>query len=438
MSSSGPTLESYLRTQADAVLDACTLCGRCAEICPVVPSAGLEGEEPARIVGGVLDLLRLGTPLSGASAAWAHQCNGCGACIPACPEAVNPRRMLMLANTVDTARGGTATPQLFRKMARAIHLMTAMQLLPEEYKRLILPTRRRAVPVVFYLGCNALRTPHLLFNAMYVLDALEVDYAVVGGPSACCGIIHSKWEGEIAKGGRVTEGTLSRFADYEPEKVLSWCPSCQLHLGETLEGYRQSAFSLEHVTQFLTRQGEALTRRFRTPVRRRVILHAHDGFAEFGRNVAALLEAIPGLTVVETVIESGYTCGGSGADRAPKLKAEQRARTIERVRQGDADTLVTLYHVCHAQLVAEEKAGAVEVLNFTDILVEALGGTPHEDVLKRYRLYDDWKMVVDEGQPYLRSNGIDLDPDVLQEILPRVFALEEFKGGLQCFGSNAG
>ena len=34
-----------------------------------------------------------------------------------------------------------------------------------------------------------IRTPHLLFNAMAILDALEVDYEVVGGPGACCGII---------------------------------------------------------------------------------------------------------------------------------------------------------------------------------------------------------------------------------------------------------
>jgi heterodisulfide reductase subunit D len=431
-------LDAYINAQSAAILDACTGCGRCAEVCPVTPHAETQGATPAQLVGGVLDLLRDGTRLAGGPASWAHQCNGCGACIPACPEGVNPRKMLMLANTVDAAKGATATPQLFRKMARAIHLMAAMQLVPEEYKRLVLPPRPRPVPFVFYLGCNALRTPHLLFNAMYVLDALELDYEVVGGPSSCCGIIHSKWEGEIATGARVTDGTLRRFAGYEPQKVLSWCPSCQLHLGETLEGYRQTSFSLEHVTQFLASHGEALKRRFTTQVHRRVILHAHAVFAEFGRSVAALIASIPGLTLVETVLESGYTCGGSGSDRAPGLKAVQRAELLERIRSGAADTLVTLYHVCHAQLVAEEKRGEVEVLNFTDLLVEALGGTPHDDVLKRYRLLDDWKLVIEEGEAFLRSNGIELETAFLEEVLPRVFALEEFRGGLQCFGSAAG
>ena len=62
-----------------------------------------------------------------------------------------------------------------------------MQLAPADLARLLQPPKPRSVPVVFYVGCNAVRTPHLLFNAMYVLDAVGVDYEVLGGPAACCG-----------------------------------------------------------------------------------------------------------------------------------------------------------------------------------------------------------------------------------------------------------
>lgn len=76
------------------------------------------------------------------------------------------------------------TPQLFRRMARAIKLMVAMQLLPEDYARLVMPARPRPVDLIFYLGCNALRTPNLLLNTVELLDALEADYEVIGGPPA--------------------------------------------------------------------------------------------------------------------------------------------------------------------------------------------------------------------------------------------------------------
>jgi hypothetical protein len=137
----------------------------------------------------------------------------------------------------------TQTPQLFRKMSRAIRLMAGMQLLPAEFARVLNPPRRTQASIVFYLGCNALRTPHLLFNAMYVLDALGTDYEVVGGPGSCCGIVQSKWEGELGRGERMINATLTRFEGLSPEKVLSWCPSCNLHIGETLAGFHSTSFS---------------------------------------------------------------------------------------------------------------------------------------------------------------------------------------------------
>ena len=63
------------------------------------------------------------------------------------------------------------------------------------------PEPKRSAPFVFYGGCNPLKTPHLLFNTMTVLDAIGIDYAFAGGPSACCGVIAAKWEGQVDQGG---------------------------------------------------------------------------------------------------------------------------------------------------------------------------------------------------------------------------------------------
>jgi heterodisulfide reductase subunit D len=109
---------------------------------------------------------------------------------------------------------------------------------------------------------------------------------------------------------------------------------------------------------------------------------------------------------------------------------------IDRVRQTGADVLVTFYHNCHASFVRAEHEGGFRVLNYTDLLVEALGAAPHDDVFKRLRLIDDWTMVVDEAEPYLRANGIDFDREFLEKILPEVFRMAEFTGGLDCFASR--
>lgn len=427
-------LAEFVAGTAESIADACTRCGRCVEVCPVVPSARLSGADPKAIVSGVLGALGGKAALAGDAAAWAHQCNGCGACLPACPEGVNPRQMIMLANTRDASRG-TRTPQLFRKMARAIRLMAAMQLVPEDVRRLLQPPRSREAEIVFYLGCNAIRTPHILFNAMYVLDALEVDYEVLGGPAACCGIIHSKWEGDLGAGGQVTTSTLHRFGEFKPKKVLNWCPSCELHLGETVKGYREMSFDFDHITKYLVERQADLEDRMNTPVNLRVMLHAHTGMAELGENVARLLRAVPGLTLVDMLPEPGYTCGGSGADRSPALKAQLRDETLRRMAASGCDALVSLYHGCHQQLAAAGREHGFAVVNFTDLLVRSLGGQPREDAMEAYLALGDWHAIAREAQPRLRASGIDFEAEPLAAVLPEVFASAEFRGGLEAFAS---
>ena len=56
------------------------------------------------------------------------------------------------------------------------------------------------------------------------------------------------------------------------------------------------------------------------------------------------------------------------------------------------------------------------------------------DRLKEYRLLDDWKLTAEEGTACFKANGLDIDPDLLVQRGPAIFASLEFKGQLDCFG----
>lgn len=90
------SLQAYIDEEIDEILSKCTGCGVCAEVCPILPYTAAKGEESRKVVAGVLAVLR-GEEGSRAAAEWIEACAGSGVCVTACPEPVNPRRMMLFA-----------------------------------------------------------------------------------------------------------------------------------------------------------------------------------------------------------------------------------------------------------------------------------------------------------------------------------------------------
>src|ERR1700719_2657036 len=88
--------ETALGERVEAMLDACTRCGKCVEVCPSVKPAGISDTSSEDIISGVLDLVRTGDGPE-ASRKWAAACMLSGECIKACNYGVNPRFLLAMA-----------------------------------------------------------------------------------------------------------------------------------------------------------------------------------------------------------------------------------------------------------------------------------------------------------------------------------------------------
>src|SRR5207247_1008452 len=161
------------------------------------------------------------------------------------------------------------------------------------------PDDPEAKDLLLYLGCNVLRTAHLVSTVTVVLKAMGFDFNAVGGPAYCCGIIHHMNGAREASRGD-TAGSVRDFAAYRPQKVLMWCPSCNEHYDDVVKQEHDVTFPYEHVTAFIARHLDRVP--FVTPIERRVALHYHTGHPQQDldwTSARTILRAIPWLEYVE-------------------------------------------------------------------------------------------------------------------------------------------
>lgn len=414
------TFIEVLHRQTAQILDACTKCGECARVCPMPEPAGVDTTDAPTLVGGILDLLS-GGPGTPAAERWASVCTNSGHCIRACAYGVNPRLMLNLARIASKGKQGEAAVRkagntYFNNMSRGTRIISRLQLTPEQINRLNPPLKHAGEytgtpDVVFYTGCNVVKTPHIALLALDVLDALGASYEVMGGSTVCCGIQQFK-QGDAKTAGRVGYNTIERLSRPGASRVLAWCPSCQIQIGEVaLPAYRESfgisPFDMTPFAEYMLERLEDLRKRFVHPVPKRVALQERSALPGVMTAVKTVLRAIPELEVVELDVPVLST-QSIHLNVLPKFKEELRQREFAAAAEAGVTTFASIFHACHRDLVHYQKDVSFELLNFMELIGEAMG-IHIPDVYKRLSLMEDIDQVLVETAPMIHANGLDLD-----------------------------
>ncbi len=404
--------EPALQIRTQGVLDNCTACGRCVEVCPMPGPAGLDAAEAPGIAAGVLAILRGETPPE-ASARWASVCSGSGHCIPACPHGVNPRFMLTMARLAMQRRNDTVTRRKdgfarFTGMTTGVRVLSRLQLPPELLARFRAEDDEAddAPPdVVFYTGCNLLKTPHIALLCFDIMDAMGLRYRVMGGPSHCCGVLQFR-AGDLATSGRIAYRTVERLGS-AGGRVLTWCPTCQVQLGEVVTPGLADPLALTPFLRFLAERLDDLRPLLRYPVEKRVGLHEHPGVAGVPQAAEAILRMIPGLEFVDLAQPRvGYMCNTLNA--LPEFKREVHRTQLQAAADAGVTTLAGIYHACHRELCSHERDWPFEVVNFLELVGESMGLT-RPDLFKRLKLMQDVDAVLADAAPMIGMHGLDLD-----------------------------
>ena len=405
------------RARGAAIADACTRCGDCFRACPMVEPAGLGAADSEEVTGAIVDLITGGTGNADAIR-WADVCSGSGNCIPACQHGINPRFMVQLARGFARRNAGSAPlptrwREPFQNMSRGVRVLSRLQLPPETLARFAPSHEPRTTPpdVVFYTGCNVLKTPHIALLCLDIFDLLGVDYEVMGGVGQCCGVYQYR-AGDFETNSKVAYATIDGLASAGASTVLSWCPSCQISIGEvSLPNYEMQfgakPFDLNPFLIFLADRADQLAALMKHRVERRIALHERPVFPGVIAAVKKLLSIIPGAELVDIDVPRVGTQANSLA-QLPKFKRELVQRELQAVADAGVTTLATIYHACHREICDVGEGRSFEVVNFMELLGEGLG-LDSADLYKRLKLVRDIDEIIVETAPLMAANRLDLD-----------------------------
>jgi Fe-S oxidoreductase len=426
---------------ANQAADRCTTCGKCFDVCPTAREVGLESSQGTARVDELLSLTRAGGPAAVELLKWLNACDGSARCSDACPESINVRQWVAIAKlkALQANRpvevGASNAANRFRHMAQAVRLLASMQLPSQTLKRILAPAEKRTAEVLFYTGCNVLRTPHIVLNVMDILDGLGIDFDVVGGTAHCCGVYQFQ-EADLPTYERIGHRTFERFGESGAAKVLTWCPTCTKNFDELEKDAEPPSFDLAHISEFLAANLETLKKHFAPDLApRRVVIHEHQGIGATLDSMRRLLSAVPNLQLLEIAQDSGfsYACGGQAA-KFKNREHEIHRRLAEGAVAAGADTIVTMYHSCHRALAgAEAMYPSLRVVNFTDVIAEAMGRGGHPDYYRLYKVGGAMDEAVTAAARFLADNGVKVDKNSLESLTADIFNETGLDGGRDAF-----
>jgi heterodisulfide reductase subunit D len=415
----GITFETALDARVEDMLDACTRCGKCVEVCPSVTPAGITDASPIDIISGILDIVRTGIGPEAAHK-WAASCMLSGECIKACDDGVNPRFLLAMARVAtakhdhDLSERRRRGVTRFREVSRDVALLSRLQLDEEALQRLGQKSASVAVAgeppdFVFYTGCNVLKTPHIALLALDIMDALGMTYQVMGGPTHCCGVSQLR-TGDVEMSGRMGSSSIEKMSHSKSGQVISWCPSCYVQFTETtlptIERQGGSRpFEMTPFLRFLSGRLAQLTPLLQREVRMRVALHRHPGVAGVMEAAAEILQAVPGVELVD-LQQPAVGLQSVSLAVLPGFRRELQLNELEAAHAADIDALVTVYHSDHRELCAHERDWPFRIVNILEVVGESLG-LRRNDRYKELKLMQDADQIVAECSDLIARHALD-------------------------------
>jgi heterodisulfide reductase subunit D len=201
--------------------------------------------------------------------------------------------------------------------------------------------------------------------------------------------------GDVEMSGRMGASSIEKLSHAKSGQVISWCPSCYVQFTETtlptIERQRGARpFEMTPFMRFLDGRLDQLAAHLRRPVELRVALHRHPGVAGVMEAAAKILQAIPGITLLD-LKQPAVGLQSVSVGVLPAFNRELQLNELNAARDAGIDALVTVYHSEHRELCAHERDWPFRIVNLLELVGASMG-------LQRWDRYKELKIMQDADQ----------------------------------------
>jgi len=363
----------------------CNKCGLCLASCPISKTLFLEKYSPR----GKIQLARFygqrKLVLSEQCKDIFSKCLLCGACAKACPSGLKLNEVLVgfreeIANQCGLHH---QVEEVVRSLIENHNISAEDNEERAQWRELLgaIPEHgyeKDTAEVAYFVGCVASFFPmaqNIPKHFVRILDAGDVDFAILGGQEWCCGfpLIAA---GAPQEGRKMIEHNLEKVKALGAKTIVFSCPSCY----RTWKEYYDTELELLHSTQLIEK---LISRRAIVLKEVNTTVTYHDP-CDLGRNAGVfdaprkILDAVPGLRLVEMKKNrvQSICCGGGGNLEMvdASLTGALALKKIEEIQQAGANKLVTACQQCVRTIKSRVRRQKIdlEVQDIIELVSEAL------------------------------------------------------------------
>ena len=379
---------------------ACTECGRCSNVCPAFNTD--KTLSPMKIITDIRQELYskylhkksvegiVGKPIT-ENELWS--CTTCGACMEECPVLIDHiptftdmRRYLVLSE-------GKPHPQAAESLEKTMNTGNPWGFSPSERTKwaidagieLPLMSEKKEADVLYWVGCAGSYDPRnqKVAKAMVkILEAANIDYAVLGNEESCTGD-SARRLGEEYLFETMALQNIETFKKYKFNKIITPCPHCFHTIGNEYGDF-DGNYTVQHHAQFITELIDSGKLQLKKYLDQKVTYHdacylgRHNGVYQAPRTVIDSVMKSGKLIEMERNKANSFCCGAGGGNMWYDIDDGERINYVrfqEAIDTG-VDVVATACSFCTFMLddamKVKGKEDSMQVLDIAEMVATAL------------------------------------------------------------------